>query len=91
MTRGSAAQKTKKVKDHATREDVENGISEDRGRIGDNNADALADVCAAHAPDYVIVKTMEKYSRGGEARASYLNGTKSSSCTTIRRYSGCRQ
>lgn len=40
------------------------------GQAGDRDdasIDALADTCVAHAPDYVIVKTMEKYSRGRDA------------------------
>lgn len=40
------------------------------GQAGDRDdasIDALADTCAAHEPDFVIVKTMEKYSRGRDA------------------------
>jgi UDP-N-acetylmuramyl tripeptide synthase len=34
------------------------------GDRADESLDALADVCAAHRPDRVIVKTMDKYGRG---------------------------
>jgi len=40
------------------------------GQAGDRedaSIDALADTCAAHEPDFVVVKTMEKYSRGRDA------------------------
>jgi UDP-N-acetylmuramyl tripeptide synthase len=37
------------------------------GDRDDESVDALADVCAAHAPDRVIVKTMQKYGRGRDA------------------------
>ncbi len=37
------------------------------GDRGDEALDALADTCAAHEPDLVVVKTMEKYARGRDA------------------------
>jgi len=40
------------------------------GQAGDREdsaVDALADICASHAPDRVIVKTMHKYGRGRDA------------------------
>lgn len=37
------------------------------GDRDDESIDALADTCLAHRPDYVIVKTMEKFSRGRDA------------------------
>lgn len=40
------------------------------GQAGDRNdasIDALADACAAHGPDFVIVKQMDRYGRGRDA------------------------
>jgi len=37
------------------------------GDRDDESIDALADTCLAHDPDFVIIKTMEKYSRGRDA------------------------
>lgn len=37
------------------------------GDRDDESIDALADTCVGHEPDFVIVKTMEQYSRGRDA------------------------